>query len=427
MDGYLYDAAGNLLNDGVHNYLYDAENRITQVDGGVTASYVYDASGRRVRKVSSAGTIDYLFDFSNREITLLTATSGWYRGEIYAAGRHVGSYFNGNTYFTHVDWLGTERARTNASGATTETCTSLPFGDWLSCNGTDTTNLHLTGQEHDAETALDHFDARSYSGSLGRWLSPDWSESPSTVPYANSVNPQTLNLYAYVRNNPVSLTDRRGHSSDCFAHAECGADPFGQQEQNHRDDDTPRPSAHENLLTRILSWISDFFSHPGQGPSNSSEGLSYRGPAGVIRVVREANEYVAPVAAPIRKVTPSKIHVDAETGIPGLGFSSDLELSLSTNAANAPHLKKWGHPTLSITAEWNPPSKEDDLGEVHANYLFIQGGTHITPDGPGGFALGVGPKAELPVGGSVSQTSLENVWDGIVDFVREQLHLHPDK
>jgi len=43
IDGYSYDAAGNLMNDGTHTYLYDAENRLIQVDAGATAIYTYDA------------------------------------------------------------------------------------------------------------------------------------------------------------------------------------------------------------------------------------------------------------------------------------------------------------------------------------------------------------------------------------------------
>jgi hypothetical protein len=49
-----------VTNDGNHSYTYDAENRIVSVDGGATATYVYDASGLRVRKSSSAATVDYV-------------------------------------------------------------------------------------------------------------------------------------------------------------------------------------------------------------------------------------------------------------------------------------------------------------------------------------------------------------------------------
>jgi hypothetical protein len=43
------------------------------------------------------------------------------------------------------------------------------------------------------------------------WLSPDWSAIPAPVPYANLTNPQTLNLYAMVHDNPETFADLDGH------------------------------------------------------------------------------------------------------------------------------------------------------------------------------------------------------------------------
>ena len=42
-------------------------------------------------------------------------------------------------------------------------------------------------------------------------MSPDWSEDPDPVPYADIENPQTLNLYGSVTNNPLRLYDPTGH------------------------------------------------------------------------------------------------------------------------------------------------------------------------------------------------------------------------
>jgi RHS repeat-associated protein len=72
----------------------------------------------------------------------------------------------------------------------------------------------FTGKERDAETGLDYFDARYFSSAQGRFTSPDWSGVPQPVPYANLGDPQTLDLYAYVRNNPLGQADADGHC--CF-------------------------------------------------------------------------------------------------------------------------------------------------------------------------------------------------------------------
>jgi len=70
-----------------------------------------------------------------------------------------------------------------------------------------------TGKERDAESGNDYFGARYYASAMGRWLSPDWSEKEDPVPYAKLDNPQSLNLYAYVLNNPLIKTDTDGHAT----------------------------------------------------------------------------------------------------------------------------------------------------------------------------------------------------------------------
>jgi RHS repeat-associated protein len=68
-----------------------------------------------------------------------------------------------------------------------------------------------TGKERDAESGNDYFGARYYASSMGRFMSPDWSAKQEPVPYAKLDNPQSLNLYAYVLNNPLDKTDPDGH------------------------------------------------------------------------------------------------------------------------------------------------------------------------------------------------------------------------
>ncbi|WP_348261045.1 RHS repeat-associated core domain-containing protein [Telmatobacter sp. DSM 110680] len=93
----------------------------------------------------------------------------------------------------------------------------------------------FTGKERDAESGNDYFGARYYASSMGRFLSPDWSAKVAPVPYAKLDDPQSLNLYAYVRNNPLSRIDADGHYDDkCGAgdkKCEKGVDKFDKQLQ----------------------------------------------------------------------------------------------------------------------------------------------------------------------------------------------------
>jgi len=66
----------------------------------------------------------------------------------------------------------------------------------------------FTGKERDSESGNDYFGARYYASSMGRFLSPDWSAKAEPVPYAKLDNPQSLNLYAYVLNNPLRQVAR---------------------------------------------------------------------------------------------------------------------------------------------------------------------------------------------------------------------------
>src|ERR1700740_3437144 len=71
-----------------------------------------------------------------------------------------------------------------------------------------------TGKERDTESGNDYFGARYYASSMGRFMSPDWSAKVAPVPYAKPDNPQSLNLYAYVLNNPLIHVDADGHIID---------------------------------------------------------------------------------------------------------------------------------------------------------------------------------------------------------------------
>jgi RHS repeat-associated protein len=70
----------------------------------------------------------------------------------------------------------------------------------------DVESLKFTGKERDAETGLDYFGARYYSGGQGRFTSVD----PIWITKERMLDPQRLNLYAYGRNNPLRYIDPDG-------------------------------------------------------------------------------------------------------------------------------------------------------------------------------------------------------------------------
>src|SRR5437660_758471 len=167
--------------------------------------------GQRVRKTTASTSVDFLYDLAGNQITELSSSGAWNRSEVYGGGRHLATYSggtSGTTYFIHVDWLGTERARSTAAGSSYETCTSLPFGDALTCSGSDPSPMHFTGKERDSESGLDNFDTRYLGSSFGRFMSPG---EPLVGQYVSE--PQSWNAYAYVRNNPINATDPDGQ--DC--------------------------------------------------------------------------------------------------------------------------------------------------------------------------------------------------------------------
>jgi RHS repeat-associated protein len=84
---------------------------------------------------------------------------------------------------------------------------------------------HFTGKERDTESGNDYFGARYYASSMGRFMSPDWSKTPTAVPYAKLYDPQSLNLYLYGANNPLRFTDADGH---CWQWAQSICNTFNQ-------------------------------------------------------------------------------------------------------------------------------------------------------------------------------------------------------
>jgi RHS repeat-associated protein len=200
MIGYQYDADGNRVGKGTVTNWQSCD--ITTNGYQPTNDFVLDQSGSQMTEMeilnSASGTTVSLAH-SN-----VTANGGLFVS--------FDSLYNQHYYLN--DALGSRRAQTDPAGIPEQTCQSLAFGDQLLCTGgsvSSPTEHHYTGKERDTESGLDYFGARYYASNMGRWMSPDWNSVPDSVPYANLSDPQSLNLYSYTRNNPLSRSDPDGH------------------------------------------------------------------------------------------------------------------------------------------------------------------------------------------------------------------------
>ncbi|MGB2590172.1 MAG: RHS repeat-associated core domain-containing protein [Candidatus Acidiferrum sp.] len=155
---------------------------------------------------------------------------------------------NGTSTSYYVeDMLGTSRVITQNNGTVCYDADYDPYGGEHPYTNTCPQNYKFEGKERDTETGNDDFGARYYTERFGRWLSSDWSSVPVAVPYANLTNPQTLNLYAMVSDDPESFADLDGHeplpsgscsgvqtASSCGANNEPPPNPSGAQTLNQQ-------------------------------------------------------------------------------------------------------------------------------------------------------------------------------------------------
>ena len=221
-----YDGAGNQMQIGGYASTYDGEGRLaTSTLNGVQTTHSYDGEGRRVKKATGTRTNLFTYGVSGELL------------EDYDTQTPTGQ----GTQYVAQDHLGSTRATFNTAGTAVKCSDYMPFGEELPANtgagrsgpcwaASAEPKVKFGGKERDAETGLDYFLARYYSAAQGRFTSPDeWAGGivdpftgqqvgqPGPLPYADITDPQTLNKYAYVRNNPLRYTDPDGHVIDTLA------------------------------------------------------------------------------------------------------------------------------------------------------------------------------------------------------------------
>jgi RHS repeat-associated protein len=201
---YSYDANGNMVTGAGRAMTWDVDNRLATVttQGGNSATFAYDYTGQRVRKTTSTGVTRY--PFANYEI-----------GADGVAIKRLGfaaKKSTGQVLFYHNDHLGGVNVITDAVGTRVQLIEYDPWGAVSREEGTVEPTVRFTGQRLDPETGLMYYVGRYYDPTLGRFISAD-----PFVPRPS--NPQALNRYSYVLNDPVNATDPSGYFFKFFKKA----------------------------------------------------------------------------------------------------------------------------------------------------------------------------------------------------------------
>jgi RHS repeat-associated protein len=195
-----YDANGNVLNDTIHAYAWDAAGRPVTID---TVGLTYDALGRMVEQNRSGAYTEIVYGPHGGKLALMSGQT-LQKAFVPLAGGAVAVYnSSGLAYYRHSDWLGSSHFASTPTRTMYSDGAYAPFGEPYADSGT--ADLSFTGMNQDTVPGLFDFAAREYS-TQGRWPSPD----PSGMAAASLKDPQSWNRYAYVRNSPLHAVDPLG-------------------------------------------------------------------------------------------------------------------------------------------------------------------------------------------------------------------------
>ncbi|MFM0341279.1 RHS repeat-associated core domain-containing protein [Paraburkholderia fungorum] len=219
-----YDLNGNLASDGVNQYGWNEQGLLSQINGGVTASFNYDMFNRRRDRTVNGHRMQTVW--IGDELNFMVPDGDWSQrirvfspypesgldeltfrriGDDASQDRYVLRDANNNVIaLTDANQQNRTQYRFESYGATTQT------------GAADPNPQQYTGRENDG-TGLYYYRSRYYSPATGRFISED------PIGLASG---QT-NAYAYVGGNPVQFNDPYGlHKGDQW---------YGYDDRNFQD------------------------------------------------------------------------------------------------------------------------------------------------------------------------------------------------
>jgi RHS repeat-associated protein len=273
------DANGNITitnvsgSCGANNpmYTYDVSNRIVSAPGGTQYAYApgnkriwkgitaynpntnaynlttdvltfWSVTGQKLGDYTITGDPSVIYQWNGAGNTKPAVTAALAVANLYFGGKQIAKWPTGqySPIYTGSDRLGSFGKY-------------YPWGQEkpsATANGTE----KFTSKERDAETGLDYFGARYFSSAQGRFTSPDWSAAPEAVPYADLSNPQSLNLYSYMRNNPLGGVDPDGHCcfSEVLKYVSDASVGFAKGTANHILDNVSNLAKNGNPVQRAV-------------------------------------------------------------------------------------------------------------------------------------------------------------------------------
>lgn len=208
-ESFAYDDDGNMTSrtdrDGTTSYAYDLDNRLTSVtqSDGAVLEFEYDLFGNRISKTVDGAETEFLVDpFGLGDV--VSEFEAGARSASYAHGLGLAAgEIGGQRAFYDADALGSVTTVTGAAGGIENAYAYTPFGTELFEVEGIANAFEFNGVFGVAEDAEDltFMRARSYSDTLGRFLSEDplW------------VDGNAENLNAFAENNPISFVDPDGN------------------------------------------------------------------------------------------------------------------------------------------------------------------------------------------------------------------------